>query len=90
MYVAVVTIILGQSLLFGAPGLAVYAVAVWAATAAFVRWYEEPRLAAQFGAGYARYRAAVPAWLPRLRPWSADDGPDPPRHTPTGRAPRAP
>lgn len=73
MYVGVVTMIAGQALLLGRASLLVYALVVWATTAAFVRWYEEPTLAAAHGAEYAAYRAAVPAWLPRLRPW------DPPR-----------
>jgi protein-S-isoprenylcysteine O-methyltransferase Ste14 len=70
MYVGVVTAIAGQGLLFGRPSVLLYALVVWATTAAFVRWYEEPTLAAAFGAEYADYRAAVPAWRPRLRPWS--------------------
>jgi protein-S-isoprenylcysteine O-methyltransferase Ste14 len=70
MYVGVVTMIAGQGLLLGRPSLLVYALAVWALTAAFVRWYEEPTLRRAFGAEYAAYRAAVPAWRPRLRPWT--------------------
>jgi protein-S-isoprenylcysteine O-methyltransferase Ste14 len=70
MYVGVVTMIVGQGLLLGRIPLLVYALVVWAVTAAFVRWYEEPTLARAHGAGYAAYRAAVPAWRPRLRPWS--------------------
>ena len=40
--------------------------------AAFVRWYEEPVLLTSYGEEYQRYRQAVPAWLPRLRPWRPD------------------
>lgn len=69
MYLAVVTVILGQALLLGQPALLWYAVIVWLVVAAFVRVYEEPTLSRQFGASYAEYRKAVPAWLPRLRPW---------------------
>ena len=47
-----------------------YAVLVWAATAAFVRWYEEPVLQARYGDSYRRYRQAVRAWIPRLHPWT--------------------
>lgn len=71
MYVAVLAVIVGQSLLLGQLGLLVYAAVAWLAVAAFVRWYEEPTLARQFGAEYETYRAAVPGWLPRLRPWDA-------------------
>jgi protein-S-isoprenylcysteine O-methyltransferase Ste14 len=69
MYVAVVACILGQAVLLGSLALLGYAVLVWLAMAAFVRWYEEPTLGAQFGARYDEYRAAVPAWIPRSHPW---------------------
>ena len=69
MYVAVVACILGQALILGSLTLLGYAVIVWLAMAAFVRWYEEPTLRAQFGASYEEYRRAVPAWIPRIRPW---------------------
>lgn len=69
MYVAVLAGIVGQALLFGQLSLLLYAVVVWLLPAAFVRWYEEPTLTKRFGAEYEAYRRAVPAWLPRLRPW---------------------
>jgi protein-S-isoprenylcysteine O-methyltransferase Ste14 len=69
MYVAVVTAIVGQALWFGQPVLLGYAALVWAVVAAFVRWYEEPNLIRRFGDDYRAYRAAVPGWIPRLRPW---------------------
>ena len=39
------------------------------AVVAFVKGYEEPRLAEQFGESYERYRRAVPGWWPRLTPY---------------------
>lgn len=72
MYLAVVTAILGQAMIFGSVGLLLYAAAIWATTAAFVRWYEEPVLLERYGDQYERYRRAVRAWLPRLRPWQPD------------------
>jgi protein-S-isoprenylcysteine O-methyltransferase Ste14 len=72
MYVAVLAIIIGQALLFGWAILAFYAVLVWLAVAVFVRIYEEPTLTRVYGDEYREYRAAVPAWLPRLRPWRGD------------------
>jgi protein-S-isoprenylcysteine O-methyltransferase Ste14 len=69
MYVALVAAVLGQALVLGRPNLLVYAVLVWAVTAAFVRFREEPVLARRFGAEYTAYRRAVRAWWPRLRPW---------------------
>ncbi len=69
MYVAVLAMILGQALLLGQPVLLAYAALLWLVFASFVRFYEEPTLAARFGEDYDAYRLAVPAWLPRLRPW---------------------
>jgi protein-S-isoprenylcysteine O-methyltransferase Ste14 len=75
MYVAVGTTILGQALLLGRPLLLAYTAAFWLVVAAFVRGYEEPTLSARYGAQYAAYKRAVPAWWPRLEPWS----PEPPQ-----------
>jgi len=72
MYIAVATTIVGQALLLGRPLLLVYAAVFWLVVAAFVRGYEEPTLSARYGEEYAAYRRAVPAWWPRLRPWSPD------------------
>ena len=69
MYLAVGATIVGQALLLGRPILQLYAAAFAAVVFAFVRLYEEPTLARQFGAQYEDYRRAVPGWRPRLRPW---------------------
>jgi protein-S-isoprenylcysteine O-methyltransferase Ste14 len=69
MYVAVITCVVGQALLLNQPVLLWAALITAAGMVAFTRFYEEPTLARQFGADYARYRAAVPGWWPRLRPW---------------------
>jgi protein-S-isoprenylcysteine O-methyltransferase Ste14 len=73
IYLAATTIFVGEALLFGQLSMLLYAVAVGVGVAAFVRWYEEPALAARFGAEYEAYRRAVPAWRPRLRPWTPED-----------------
>ena len=72
MYLAVVTAVLGQAMIFGSLALLLYALTVWAIMAAFVRWYEEPLLLERYGDQYQRYRRAVRAWMPRLHPWHAD------------------
>ena len=73
MYVAVVGAILGQALLLARPVLVVYGLAAGAGMAAFVRWHEEPVLAARYGDEYAAYRRNVRGWLPRLRPWRSGE-----------------
>jgi protein-S-isoprenylcysteine O-methyltransferase Ste14 len=79
MYLAVGATILGQALLLGQPVLVAYAGAFAVAVAASVYGYEQPTLAHRFGAQYEAYRSAVPAWLPRSRPW---DGVTTPRARP--------
>jgi protein-S-isoprenylcysteine O-methyltransferase Ste14 len=72
MYLAVITAIVGQVLLLGRPVLLLYAATAGGLMGAFATWYEVPTLRRQFGAQYAAYRRAVPAWWPRLRPWNAE------------------
>jgi protein-S-isoprenylcysteine O-methyltransferase Ste14 len=69
MYLAVIAAILGQAMIFGSFALVIYALAVWAMMASFVRWYEEPLLQNRYGEEYGRYRQGVRAWVPRLHPW---------------------
>lgn len=69
MYVAVTALILGQALLLGDRRLLVLAAVVWVTFHLFVRFYEEPRLQRRFGRQYEAYCAAVPRWIPRVRPW---------------------
>ena len=69
MYVAVLSIILGQALLFSSWTLAPYAVIGAIAMVSFVRVYEEPTLTRRYGAQYETYRQNVPGWLPRLTRW---------------------
>jgi protein-S-isoprenylcysteine O-methyltransferase Ste14 len=70
MYLAVLTIILGQGLLFGNVGALVYAGIVLLAVALFVRGYEEPTLELEYGDEYREYRRNVRGWIPRVRPWN--------------------
>ena len=69
MYLSVTSVILGQALLLAQPVLLAYAVGFLVVTASFVHLYEEPTLRRQFGAEYDAYRAAVPGWWPRRRPY---------------------
>ena len=69
MYVAVLSIILGQALLFSSWTVVAYAVIGGVVMGSFVRFYEEPTLASRYGAEYETYRRNVPGWLPRLTPW---------------------
>lgn len=67
MYVAVVLILVGWALAYGALRLWIYAAAVTVAFHLRVVLGEEPWLARRYGAQWSAYRKAVPRWLA----WSA-------------------
>src|SRR5215470_18318206 len=71
MYVAVVTVIAGQALLFADQRLLWYGALFFLACHIFVVVYEEPTLKRTFGTEYEAFRANVPRWIPRLTPWRA-------------------
>ena len=77
MYVGVVSIILGQALLFANENLLWYAAAIWLAFHLFVLGYEEPTLRSSFGNEYEKFCAHVPRWLPRMTPWRGTSGSSP-------------
>jgi len=67
MYVAVLTILVGEVLVFAS-----WAIAAWAAVLAVafhlrVIWYEEPVLRRTFGPAFDDYSRTVPRWIPRRR-----------------------
>jgi protein-S-isoprenylcysteine O-methyltransferase Ste14 len=64
-YVAVVSLVVGQGLVFGSPRVLVYAALLALGFHLFVVLYEEPTLRRTFGAEYDAYCRAVPRWLPR-------------------------
>jgi protein-S-isoprenylcysteine O-methyltransferase Ste14 len=66
MYVAVVSTVLGQGLLFGNMRLLKYGGLVWLLFHSFVLVYEEPTLMASFGSEYKQFCDAVPRWIPRF------------------------
>lgn len=72
MYVASLTMVVGWAVLFGAGVLIIYAAVLFAAFSLFIRFYEEPRLAREFGTQYEAYVREVGRWLPRRRPSNAD------------------
>jgi protein-S-isoprenylcysteine O-methyltransferase Ste14 len=65
MYIAILSVIVGEALLLGQPVLFAYAAGLFALFAAFVYGYEEGTLRRKFGAEYEAYLREVPAWIPR-------------------------
>ena len=70
MYVGILTILLGQIILFLNKSLAIYAVCVAIAMNLFVLLHEEPTLRARYGEQYISFCRNVPRWIPRLTPWT--------------------
>ena len=70
IYVAVVAVILGQSLLFGDLRLLEYGGVIWLGFHVFVLLYEEPKLRTTFGLEYENFCKHVPRWLPRFHTWN--------------------
>jgi protein-S-isoprenylcysteine O-methyltransferase Ste14 len=66
MYVAVLSVLVGETLMVRSAVLIEYALAVFAAFYAFVLLYEEPMLRSKFGTEYREYCAHVPRWIVRL------------------------
>jgi protein-S-isoprenylcysteine O-methyltransferase Ste14 len=65
IYVSATLVLIGESLLWEAPALILYAGLFWIASHLFVVGYEEPTLHRRFGASYETYCRAVPRWVPR-------------------------
>lgn len=65
MYVAVLTTLVGETLLFESAWVAAWAALVFVMVTAFVILYEEPALRSAFGEDYERYLRATPRWIPR-------------------------
>jgi protein-S-isoprenylcysteine O-methyltransferase Ste14 len=76
MISGVLFILLGEAALFGSPALLLWFGLALAVNAVYMPLFEEPGLERRFGEEYERYRAHVPRWIPRVRPW---DGQEPGR-----------
>jgi protein-S-isoprenylcysteine O-methyltransferase Ste14 len=68
MYVAVVTILIGEAIFFMSVPVLIEAGVFIILANLFVMYYEEPALRRQFGESYERYSQTVGRWIPRYRP----------------------
>jgi protein-S-isoprenylcysteine O-methyltransferase Ste14 len=73
MISGVVFALFGEALAFWSTSLLLWALSVFLVNAVYLPLVEEPGLVRRFGAQYERYRAHVPRWLPRLRPWHGEE-----------------
>jgi protein-S-isoprenylcysteine O-methyltransferase Ste14 len=67
MYLGVVLVLLGESLVFASPTMLRYAALILLAFHLFVVHYEEPHLRRRFGEAYVHYCRSVPRWLPAVK-----------------------
>lgn len=68
MYVGVLTILLGEAILFQSTNFLMYAGSVWACFHLMVTLYEEHKLRELFGEEYTRYCSQVNRWIPKPSP----------------------
>ena len=73
MISGVLFVLLGEAALFGSLPLLVWFGVVAAVNAVYLPLVEERGLRRRFGEDYEAYRANVPRWIPRLRPWNGEE-----------------
>jgi protein-S-isoprenylcysteine O-methyltransferase Ste14 len=66
MYIAVVTILLGEAIFFRSSPVMTEAVVFFVLANLFILLYEEPVLRRQFGESYTEYKRATGRWIPRF------------------------
>ena len=70
MISGVAALLIGQAVFRGSWVVGLWACAFIAINHVYFVLSEEPGLEARFGDAYRRYKANVPRWLPRLKPWT--------------------
>ena len=70
MYVGVLTVLVGETVLFNSRTMAIYAATVFLGFYLFILLYEEPTLRRRHGEDYLRYCKHVHRWWPRFRPYA--------------------
>ncbi|MSO64731.1 MAG: isoprenylcysteine carboxylmethyltransferase family protein [Alphaproteobacteria bacterium] len=73
MYVSVILVLAGESVLFLSRDPLLWSALFWMGTHLFVMLYEERTLRRRFATSYERYLRSVPRWIPR-RPVGLDAG----------------
>jgi protein-S-isoprenylcysteine O-methyltransferase Ste14 len=69
MISGVLSILFGETALFGSVALLVWFLVFFAFQVAYMPMIEERGLAKRFGEDYLVYKRNVPRWMPRLTPW---------------------
>jgi len=74
MIAGVLFFLLAEALVLRSWPIAAWMAVFFTANAVYFPLSEEPGLERRFGEAYRTYKANVPRWLPRLRPWRGADG----------------
>ena len=69
MIAGVLSVLVGEGILCGSLAILAWAFLFFLINNMYFRLSEEPGLLKRFGDEYATYRANVPMWRPRLKPW---------------------
>lgn len=72
MISGVALMLIGEALFWGSVAAGVWAGAFILINHLYFLLSEEPGLEKRFGKGYLQYKAHVPRWIPRLRPWRGE------------------
>jgi protein-S-isoprenylcysteine O-methyltransferase Ste14 len=70
MISGVLAVLLGEAAVFASMPLLLWFATVFLVNAVYFPLVEEPGLRRRFGDEYEAYRANVPRWIPRRRPWN--------------------
>jgi len=70
MITGVAAMLLGEALYFGSPAIGMWLLVFATINHTYFMLSEEPGLERRFGESYRIYKANVPRWLPRFRPWT--------------------
>ena len=71
MITGALLILLAEAILFQSWPIAVWMMVFFISSTIYFRLIEEKDLEKRFGDDYREYKAHVPRWIPRLRPWNA-------------------
>ena len=74
MYSGGFMVLFGEAILLGSIAVLVFAVMMPLAPLVYVPLKEERDLEKHFGKEYLVYKAHVPRWVPRLKPWKGMEG----------------
>jgi len=76
MVLGLLSIVIGEAVLFQSRVIAIYGVCLSIGAQCFVRYWEEPDLARRFGEAYRTYQHQVPRWIPHLPQRSKSSTPE--------------